>query len=87
MKDNLNILLDNQDIFLVLSPLYLGSIMLVFIVSKKWINDKILLASVISSVFCLLSYSTGHTILAIAIICSSNTVLVIYSMFFRRRNV
>ena len=77
----------HQDIFLVLSPLYIGPLMLIFILSRKWIHDKILLASTATSVFCLLAYSTGHTTLAVAIICSSNTVLIIYSMFFRRRGI
>jgi len=67
------------------SPIYLTSLMVVFILSGKWIYDKILMASLIASVFCLLSYSMGHKDLAIVIICSANTVLVIYSMFFRRR--
>jgi len=74
-----------MSIFVHLAPLYLTSVLLVFIFSKKWQYDKILLISLISTVFCLLSFSLGNTILAITIICVSNTVLVGYSMFFRRR--
>ena len=70
---------------LFLAPIYLTSLMLIFVISRKWIYDKILMASIIASVFCLLSYSMGHINLAITIICTSNTVLVIYSMFFRRK--
>jgi len=71
---------------LILSPIYLTSIVLMFILSKKWAYDRILLASVVSSTFCLFAFSMGHTALAIITICSSQTILVIYSMFFRRRN-
>lgn len=79
-------LFDNKDILVALAPLYLGSIMVMFIVSRKWMQDTILLASVASSVFCLLAFSMGHIYLAIATILSSNTVLVVYSMLFRKRN-
>jgi len=72
---------------LFLSPIYMTSIMLLFIVSGKWRHDSILLTSVISSVFCLLFYSSGYINLAIITICVSNTTLIFYSMFVRRRNV
>ncbi len=71
--------------FVHLAPLYLTSLLLIFIFSKKWQHDKILLVSLVSIVFCLLSFSIGNTTLAITIICVSSTVLVGYSMFFRRR--
>jgi len=71
--------------FLYLSPIYLVSILIVFILSKKWVHDKILLASLISNVFCLLAFSMGNVTLAITTILTSNTTLTLYSMFFRRK--
>ena len=83
-------ILNNENLeqaIIILSPLYLTSVMLIFILSRKWVYDRILMADLVATVFCLLAFSMGHTALAIVIISVSKSVFVIYSMFFRRRNV
>jgi len=76
-----------EQAIIILAPLYLASVMLIFILSRKWVYDRILMADLVATVFCLLSFSMGGTAMAIVIISVSKSVFVVYSMFFRRRNV
>ena len=79
--------IDVNAMLIILAPFVQAATMMMFVLSRKWMHDKILLVSVVATLFCLLSFSTGHTTLAIIIILTSNNVLVLYSMFIRRRNL
>jgi len=67
-----------------LAPMFLTAVLILFVYSNKWEHDKILVMSLISSIFCLFSFALGNSMLAVVTICTSQTVLVVYSMFFRR---